>query len=87
MEINSGKKESFSRRQIFPFIGFSLLIPLVGFSNSKDKLNTTNNDKFQTLLKSDGTVVQVKVSTIKKAKILKKNISTKSFFNWLDRKF
>ena len=87
MEINSNKKESFSRRQILPFIGFSLLIPFVGFSNSKDKLNTTNKDKFQTLLKSDGTVVQVKVSTLKKAKILKKNISTNSFFNWLGRKF
>jgi len=86
MKVNSGKKESFSRRQIIPFIGFSLLIPFFGFSNFKDSKTISNKENFQTLLKSDGTTVQVKESSLKNAKILKKNISNNSFLNWLGRK-
>jgi len=86
MKVNSEKKERFSRRQAIPFIGLSLLIPFFGFSNSKDKIAVNDEDKFQTLLKADGTTVQVKESSLKNAKILKKNISNNSFLNWLGRK-
>ena len=86
MKVNSEKKEAFSRRQAIPFIGLSLLIPFFGFSNFKDNKTIKQKDKFQTLLKSDGTIVQVKESSLKNAKILKKNISNNSFLNWLGRK-
>ena len=86
MKINLNKKESISRRQLLFFFRLGLLIPFFGFQNYNGKSTTKNEEKYQTLLKSDGTIVKVKVSTIKKAKILKKNISTKSFFSWLGRK-
>ena len=86
MKINSSKKERFSRRQIIPFLGFGLLIPFFGFSNFKDSKTISNKDNYQTLLKSDGTTVQVKESSLKNAKILKKDISNNSFLNWLGRK-
>ena len=86
MKISLNKKESISRRKIIPFIGLSLLIPFFGFQNYKEETATKNEEEYQTLLKSDGTIVKVKVNTIEKAKILKKNISNKSFFSWLGRK-
>tara|TARA_B100000508_G_C11423704_1_gene259709 strand:- start:384 stop:650 length:267 start_codon:yes stop_codon:yes gene_type:complete len=87
MKFNSAKKEDFSRRQVLPFIGFSLLIPFLGFSKSKNQKTTTyNKEDYRTLLKSDGTIVHVKESSLKNVKILKKNISNNSFLNWLGRK-
>lgn len=85
MKTLCNKKKEISRRQVLPFIGMGMLIPLLGFSYSKEKLNTPNHANFHTLLKPDGTVVQVSDSTLKKAKILKKNISNPSFFKWLTK--
>ena len=87
MKSNTHKRNFISRRRIFPIIGSSLLIPFLGFGNSlKEPLSTAKDDAYQTLLKPDGTAVKVKVSTIKKSKIIKKNISNKSFLHWLGRK-
>jgi len=65
-------------------------LPFLGFSNTTNKPVTSNeeeeNTEYQTLLKPDGTAVKVKVSTIKKAKVIEKNISNKSLLNWLGRK-
>lgn len=77
-----------SRRGILPLLGGSLLIPFLGFGNTDDHTtNTIPEDKeYTTLLKADGTTVKVKTSTLNKSKIVKKNISNKSFLNWLGKK-
>jgi hypothetical protein len=87
MNPNSKKGPSISRRKIFPILGGSLLLPLFGFGNKKiDTLKASNEEEYQTVLKPDGTSVKIKVSTLNNAKIIKKNISNKSFLNWLGRK-
>jgi len=84
---NKLHKESFSRRSILPILGTSLLLPFFGFGNFPNKPSETlHQEEYQTLLKPDGTVVKVKSKTVKNAKVLKKNISNKSFLNWLGRK-
>jgi len=85
MELNSNNKETISRRKVLPFIGVSLLIPFFGFPYNKEKAPISDKEKYQTLLKSDGTTVLVKESSLKSAKILKKNISNNSFLTWLGR--
>lgn len=88
MKHQSIKKQSISRRQLLPLLGSIFFVPFLGFGNSKkESLPLINNDdEYQTLLKPDGTAVKVKVSTIKKSKIIEKNISNKSFLHWLGRK-
>ncbi len=88
MKHQSIKKQSISRRQLLPLLGSIFFVPFLGFGNSKKEtlplINT--DDEYQTLLKPDGTVVKVKVNTIKNAEVIAKNISNKSFLNWLGRK-
>jgi len=89
MKNNTGKGKQISRRGILPILGSTLLIPFLGFgSSNNDEITNTNDEEeeYQTLLKPDGTAVKVKVSTIKNSKIIKKNISNKSFLNWLGKK-
>jgi hypothetical protein len=82
------KNNKISRRGVLPILGSSLLIPFLGFGNLKndDPVFTDEKEEYQTLLKPDGTAVRVKISTIKKSKIVKKNISNKSLLNWLGKK-
>jgi len=89
MKDKSKKGVNISRRNILPILGSGLLIPFLGFGNTDDtELNDLeDNEEYQTLLKADGTAVKVKVSTLKKSKIVKKNITNKSFLNWLGKKF
>ena len=85
----SRKEKQISRRGILPLLGGSLLIPFLGFGSSKadEKISITESEEeYQILLKPDGTAVKVKVSTLKKSKIIKKNISNNSLLNWLGRK-
>ena len=88
MQNKSSKENKISRRGVLPIIGSSLLIPFLGFANTKNENIDIPEEKeeYQTLLKPDGTAVKVKVSTLKKAKIVKKNMSNKSFLNWLGKK-
>lgn len=88
MKNNTRKVEQISRRGILPIIGSALLIPFLGFGNSstQETVDSTEEEEYQTLLKPDGTAVKVKVSTIKKSKIIKEKISNKSLLNWLGRK-
>ncbi|MCX2720373.1 hypothetical protein [Lentiprolixibacter aurantiacus] len=77
-----------SRRRIFPILGGTLLIPLLGFGRSGENQEKEGEDEeYQTLLKPDGTTVKVKKSALKKSKVIKKNISNSTFLNWLDKKF
>ena len=75
---------------IFPptLLVSGLLIPFLGFSNSDDNTNIIpeEEEEYTTLLKADGTAVKIKTSTLNKSKIVKKNISNKSFLNWLGKK-
>lgn len=86
-KTREGKK--ISRRGILPIVGSMLFVPFLGFSKStKNDITSTEEaeEEYQTLLKPDGTAVKVKVSTLNKSKVLKKNVSNKSLLNWLGRK-
>jgi len=89
MKNKSGKGKQISRRGILPILGSSLLIPLLGFGNSNEneKFLSDEKEEYQTMLKPDGTIVKVKVSILKKSKVVKKNISNNSLLNWLGKKF
>ena len=87
MEDKSRKGNKITRRGILPILGSGLLIPFLGFGYTVAEETTKVEDEaYQTLLKPDGTAVKVKVSTLNKSKIIKKNISNKSFLNWLGKK-
>jgi hypothetical protein len=87
MADKSKNKNQISRRGMFSLLGITLLIPVVGFGNTvDDEILDAKDDEYQTLLKPDGTTVKVKVSTLKKSKVVKKNVSNKSFFSWLGKK-
>ena len=87
MATDKDKGKSISRRGILPLLGSTLLIPFLGFNQEKpqDKKDSLE-EAYETLLKSDGTTVRVKVSALKKSKIVKKNISNTTFLNWLGKK-
>ncbi|MDC1379671.1 hypothetical protein N8273_03435 [Algibacter sp.] len=85
MKDKSRKGTKISRRGMLPLLGGGLLIPFLGFSNS-DTNSIPEDEEYTTLLKADGTAVKVKTSTLNKSKIVKKNISNKSFLNWLGKK-
>ena len=86
MSAKSKKDKQISRRSILPILGSAFLLPFLGFGRSTTNTITDPNEEYQTLLKPDGTTVKVKVSTLKKSKILKKNISNSSFLDWLGKK-
>ena len=90
MKNKSRNEKQISRRNILSILGSSLLIPFLGFGNSTtDQITFSEKEseqEFQTLLKPDGTVVKVKLSTLKKSKTIKKNMSNKSLLNWLTKK-
>ncbi|WP_456463996.1 hypothetical protein [Lutibacter sp.] len=87
MKQESKKGNQISRRGILPILGSTLLVPFLGFGKPIDD-NTISEvkEEYQTLLKPDGSIVKVKVNTLKKSKVLKKNISNKALLNWLGRK-
>ena len=79
------KTSIFSRRSFIPKLGSSFLLPF--FVSAKGtELDAFEEEEYKTLLKPDGTVVKVKTSVLKNAKIVKKNISNKSFLNWIGKK-
>ena len=87
MEDTSKNGNRISRRGMFSLLGSTLLIPIFGFGNTvSDEILDATDEEYQTLLKPDGTTVKVKVSTIKKSKVVKKKVSNKSFLNWLGKK-
>lgn len=83
---NKSKEENkLSRRNILPILGSALLVPFLGFGKStfKEAPLDDNESEYRTLLKSDGTTVKVKVSTLKNSKIIQKKVSNKKLFSWL----
>ena len=61
------KEKQISRRGILAILGSSLLIPFLGFGKTinEEILISTKDEEYQTLLKPDGTIVKVKVNTLK----------------------
>lgn len=87
MKNKPSEEKKISRRGILPILGGGLLLPFLGFGNTvTNDVSNLDEEEYQTLLKPDGTTVKVKVSTIKKSKIVEKNVSNKSFLNWLGKK-
>ena len=88
MKNKSNHKKSISRRGILPLIGGGLQIPFLGFGNTtdEDENDIIDDSEYQTLLKPDGTTVKVKVSTLQKSTVVKKNLSNNSFLKWLGKK-
>ena len=87
MANKTGKGKQISRRGILPILGGSLLLPFIGFGNNIiDETITSQKDEYETLLRPDGTTVKVKVSTLKKATVIKKKMSNKSLLKWLGKK-
>lgn len=83
----SGKDNKISRRGMLPLLGSGFLIPFLGFGKSDIvETSTAEEDEYQTLLKPDGTAVKVKVSTLKKSKVINKNLSNTSLLKWLNKK-
>ncbi len=88
MSNKNPKGKLFSRRGILPILGGSLLVPFIGTGQSEPEKNPLddNEEQYKTLLKPDGTVVKIKISALKDAKVVKKNISNNSFLGWLGKK-
>ncbi len=86
---DKSKPEKISRRNLFPLLGGALLMPFLGSASPSDNSieSEDENEAYETLLKPDGTTVKVKVSTLKKSKVIKKNVSNKSLLTWLGKKF
>jgi len=87
MDTKKGKGKLFSRRGILPALGGSLLLPFLGSGQPEIEMEPLGDEEeqYKTLLKPDGTVVKVKISTLKNAKVVRKNISNKSFLGWLKK--
>lgn len=87
MKDKSKNRNEISRRRILPILGGTLLLPLFGFNQTaSNKEDITKEEAYETLLKPDGTTVRVKISALKKSKVVKKNISNSTFLNWLGKK-
>ncbi|WP_242084185.1 hypothetical protein [Aestuariivivens sediminis] len=87
MNKNSVKEHQLSRRGFLPILGGSLLLPFFGMGSPNDRtILSPDEEDYQTLLKPDGTTVKVKVSTLKKSKIIKKDVSNTSLLKWLGKK-
>jgi len=78
-----------SRRGLLPLLGTSLLLPFMGFSKEEKKAKMKKNEgeeEYETLLKPDGTIVKVRKDSLKKSKVVKKNVPNSAFMKWLDKK-
>ena len=75
-----------SRRKFMPLAGAGIFIPIVGQSAPKVQEQPTEDEEYATLLNADGKAVKVKRSALKKAKVVKKNMSNKSLLSWLKPK-
>ncbi|WP_372944694.1 hypothetical protein [Muriicola sp.] len=79
-----------SRRGVWPFLLGSLMLPLLAKGNAgklaKPEDKPVDEEEFETLLKSDGTVVKVPKSAVSSSKVVDKHMSNKSLLSWLKAK-
>ena len=76
-------KKGIGRRQFLPVLGTGLLLPLLPLK--AQSLEPAETEEYRTLLKPDGTAVRVKVSSLKKSKVVRKQISNKDLLGWLGK--
>ena len=69
MKKQPENKKGIGRRQFLPVLGTGLLLPLLPLKAQSLELAETE-DEYRTLLKPDGTAVRVKVSSLKKSKVV-----------------
>ena len=68
---------------MLPILGGSFLIPLLGFGKTAQDI--AEEEDYETLLKPDGKTVKVKKSVVKQSKVVKENVSNKTFLKWLGK--
>ncbi|MGB5314417.1 MAG: hypothetical protein WBN56_00310 [Robiginitalea sp.] len=85
MKDDSKNPKGINRRKFLPILGSGLLLPLLPATASTPNVSASEEQEYQTLLKPDGTAVRVKVSSLKKSNVVKKNISNAELRNWLDK--
>ncbi len=83
MKKESENKKGIGRRKFLPVLGTGLLLPLLPLK--AQSLPEEGEEEYRTLLKPDGTAVRVKVSGLKKSKVVKKQISNKELLKWLKK--
>lgn len=83
MSINK-KAKDYTRRG---FLGIGLLAPFLSIAGLPPaKHDSDQDDEFTTMLTAKGTVVKVRKSALKKAKVVEKNMSNISLLSWLKLK-
>jgi hypothetical protein len=90
MEKPDKQLKTISRRGLIPLLFGSLLLPYFGIGatteNPTKNSEADNGDEYQTLLKSDGSVVRVRKKVVTNAKVVRKNVSNKALLSWLNKK-
>ncbi len=84
MKKQPENKKGIGRRQFLPVLGTGLLLPLLPVK-AQSLEAPEGDDEYRTLLKPDGTAVRVKVSSLKKSKVVRKQISNKDLLSWLGK--
>ena len=84
MKKDQGKQKGLGRRRFLPILGTGLLLSLLP-ARVKASSKEQPEEEYKTLLKPDGTAVRVKVSGLKKSKVVRKNISNKELLSWLKK--
>jgi hypothetical protein len=84
MKKQPENKKGIGRRQFLPVLGTGLLLPLLPV-RAQSLETPEGEDEYRTLLKPDGTAVRVKVSSLKKSKVVRKQISNKDLLSWLGK--
>lgn len=87
MASRSNTSKKVSRRGILPVLGSAFLLPFVGLGRTpSNEITDSDQEEYKTLLKPDGTIVKVRASSLKQARIVRKNMSNSSFLKWLGKK-
>ena len=87
MKTLSKNDSTISRRHVLPLLGSSLMMPFFGIASPHIKNSPVENEiTYETLLRSDGSIVKVKKNTVEKAQVIKKNLTNPSLLKWLGRK-
>ena len=85
MSKKSENPKGIDRRKFLPILGSGLLLPLLPASARTPEPPAPLDEEYRTLLRPDGTAVRVKVSSLKKSKVVKKKISNTELLTWLDK--
>jgi hypothetical protein len=74
-----------SRRKFLPFLGGSLLLPLIGSAKEVGEMIEPTDKSYQTMLTKDGKLVKVRSNAVNNSKVVDKKMSNKSLLTWLKK--